>query len=373
MHEDRLDRVRRAVCRCKRCLIVLCCVSAMKLCWFVLLALSGATTAETDWSTCPTVCKCKWVSGKKVAECSGQSLTTVPDRLSSEIQSIDLSNNKLTTLPSEAFRAVGLVNLHKIFLRECDIQELHKDAFKGLQILIELDLSNNRIHSIHPLTFRDNVRLRVLLMHHNPITKLEDGLFTNMTYLQTVDMSDCHLGHIGHKTFMNVPALQHLILNGNNLVHMKIAVVELLDRLTSLVLHNNPWRCDCHLKAFRDWTIDKNLYVQPTSCAEPPHLANKLWIDINSNDFACKPQIVYPPPDKVTTVEAFGEEVTLSCKVIGNPPPEVYWVINSRIISNNTRSSKIIIMKKKHILYTVRTFLAPTVWLCPSINYLVIT
>lgn len=315
----------------------------MKLYWLVLLTWSSVLAAETDWSSCPTVCKCKWVSGKKVAECSSQALTTVPDRLSPEIQSIDLSNNNLASLPSEVFKAVGLVNLHKIFLRECGIQELHKDAFKGLQILIELDLSNNRIHSIHPLTFRDNVRLRVLLMHHNPITKLEDGLFTNMTFLQTVDMSDCHLGHIGHKTFMNVPALQHLILNGNNLVHMKVAVVETLNRLTSLVLHNNPWRCDCHLKAFRDWTIDRKLYVQPTSCAEPPHLANKLWSDIGSNDFACKPQIVYPPPDKVTTVEAFGEEVTLSCKVTGNPPPEVYWVINSRIISNNTRSSKFII------------------------------
>lgn len=314
----------------------------MKLCWWLVLVLLRLTRGDTDWSSsCPTVCKCKWFSGKKVAECTSQGLSTVPDRISSELQSIDLSSNKMSSLPSEAFKSVGLVNLHKIFLRECGIQELHKDAFKGLTILIELDLSNNRIHYLHPGTFRDNVRLRQLFMHHNPLTKLEDGLFTNMTFLQTVDMNDCHIAHIGHKTFFNVPALLHLLLAGNNLVHMKLAVVEPLTKLSSLVLHNNPWRCDCHLKAFRDWTIARNLYAQPTSCLEPPHLANRMWTDVTSDDFACKPQIVFPPPEKVTTIEAFGEEVTLSCKVIGNPAPEVYWVVNSRIISNNTRSSKL--------------------------------
>uniref|UniRef100_A0A1B6KZX6 Ig-like domain-containing protein n=1 Tax=Graphocephala atropunctata TaxID=36148 RepID=A0A1B6KZX6_9HEMI len=312
----------------------------MKVCWWLLVLALGLTRGDTDWSnSCPSICKCKWISGKKVAECTSQGLSTVPDRLSPEIQSIDLSSNTLRSLPSEAFRAVGLVNLHKIYLRECGIVELHKDAFKGLEILIELDLSNNRIHSIHPGTFRDNVRLRILLMHHNPLTKLEDGLFTNMTYLQTVDVTSCHLSHIGHKTFVNVPVLHNLLLANNGLVHMKVAVVEPLTRLISLDLRNNPWRCDCHLKAFRDWTMEKNLYADPTTCAEPSYLANQKWSEIDSSKFACKPQIVYPPPEKSTTVEALGEEVTLSCKVAGNPSPEVYWVVNSRIISNNTRSS----------------------------------
>lgn len=315
-------------------------------CWLLIVLLTiTMVLGEEDWSICPSSCKCKWVSGKKVAECDKAGLSTVPDKLSSEIQSINLSGNTLHSLPSKAFDSVGLVNLHKIYLRECGITELHKDAFEGLQILIELDLSHNRIHTIHSGTFRDNVRLRLLYMSHNPMTKLEDGLFTNMTFLQTVDMSDCRLSHIGHKTFNNVPNLQHLMLNGNNLVHMKVAAVESLRRLISLVLHNNPWRCDCHLKAFRNWTIEKNLYVHPTSCAEPPHLALRYWNEISPLEFACKPQISYPPVGK--TIEALEEEVTLSCKVVGNPPPEVYWVVNSRIISNSTRTGKFELVKMK--------------------------
>lgn len=257
-----------------------------------------------------------------------------------------VSGNILYLIPKEAFKSVELVNVHKIHLRECSIQELHKDAFRGLEILIEIDLSRNLIHTVHPGTFKDNTRLRLLYMSHNPIQKLEEGLFSNLTYLQTVDMSNCQLSHISHKTFFNVPALQHIYLNGNNLVHMKLSVVESLNKLISLVLDHNPWRCDCHLKAFRDWTIERNLYVQPTSCAEPQNLQGKCWNDIKSEDFACKPQILFPPVG--TIVEAEGDEVTLTCRVIGNPHPEVHWVVNTRVINNSTR------INYNDLRYTIR-------------------
>lgn len=193
--------------------------SEMWLNWWILLAVMRLVRG--DWTECPP-CHCKWFSGKKVADCTDKKLTAVPDHFSPEIQSIDLSNNELHSLPSEAFRAVGLVNLHKIHMRDCQIKELHKDAFKGLQILIELDLSNNRIDVIHPNTFRDNSRLRVITMHHNPLTKLDDGLFTNLVFLQTVDLHDCQLARISTKTFFNVTALHKLILYRNNLSHMKV-------------------------------------------------------------------------------------------------------------------------------------------------------
>ncbi|XP_075223689.1 DNA topoisomerase 3-beta-1-like isoform X3 [Lycorma delicatula] len=61
--------------------------------WLLVVLLMGAVGAADDWSNCPSVCRCKWVSGKKVAECSNAALTTVPDGLSSEIQSIDLSGS----------------------------------------------------------------------------------------------------------------------------------------------------------------------------------------------------------------------------------------------------------------------------------------
>ncbi|RZF46013.1 hypothetical protein LSTR_LSTR006779 [Laodelphax striatellus] len=271
--------------------------------------------AVDDWSNCPAVCRCKWVSGKKVAECTQAGLTAVPDRLSTEIQSIDLSGNNMHSLPADAFKSVGLINLHRIHLRECNIQDLHKDAFRRLEIVIEIDL--------------------LVYLSQNPLEKLEDGLFNNHTYLQTVDLSDCQLSHISYKAFFNVPLLSRIALNGNRLVHMKVAVLESLERIASLVLDHNPWRCDCHLRPFRDWILAKNLYSQPTSCAEPPALKGKHWNDVRSDEFACRPVINWPPVG--TRIEAEGEDVTLTCRVTGDPKPAVNWVVNSRVITNHTQ------------------------------------
>ncbi|CAA9995431.1 unnamed protein product [Nesidiocoris tenuis] len=301
-----------------------------------LLAVGEVSSGDSDWTMCPTMCKCKWISGRKTAECTRQQLSHIPDSLSQEIQFIDLSENQIRVLGSEAFKSVGLIHLQKIYLKECGIQEIHKDAFKHLSLLIELDLTDNRIHTLHPGTFRENERLRVLTMNKNRLQKLEDGLFTDLVFLQTVEMSDCQLSHIGYKTFNNVPNLLKLVLDGNKLNHMKLAVVENLGKLRSLVLHNNPWRCDCHLKAFHDWVLENNLYSQPTACKEPQNLEGKSWIEIESDAFACKPQIIWPKAK--ATVNADGDHVTLSCRVAGSPLPEVNWVYNSRIISNETRT-----------------------------------
>ncbi|XP_052124309.1 uncharacterized protein LOC113202139 isoform X3 [Frankliniella occidentalis] len=300
-----------------------------------LLATPAAASSD-DWSQCPAACKCKWVSGKKAAECTQYDLTAVPRDLSPELQSVDLSQNPLQLLPRNAFRDVGLVNLHKLFLRDCGIRELHQEAFSGLEILIELDLTANQIHTLHPGTFRDNVRLRLLYLNRNPISSLPDGLFSNMTFLQTVELSECQLTHVGHHAFQNVPNLQHLKLDGNRLQHLQLQAVEPLARLVGLVLHNNPWRCDCHLRPLRDWAMERKLYTKPTSCAEPHKLHRKLWSELSSEEFACRPQIMAPPQG--TVLEADSDEVTLSCKVNGNPAPEVQWVHNSRVIGNNSRS-----------------------------------
>ncbi|XP_014260449.1 uncharacterized protein LOC106673046 [Cimex lectularius] len=309
-------------------------ISFIGLATFLIFTTETHSTAS-DWTSTCLKCKCKWVSGKKTADCSYSHHTAVPS-LSSEVQHLDLNGNKIHSLSSDSFKSVGLVHLHKLYLKNCGIQELHKDAFKGLQILIELDLSENKIHILHPGTFQGNYRLRIIYMSRNPIQRLEDGLFTNLTFLQTVDMSQCLISHISSKTFVNVSNLHTFILNGNRLSHMKLSVVDKLYKLRSLELKNNPWRCDCHLKAFRDWVVDHKLYSQPTFCHEPQSLENKIWTDIESEAFACKPQILYP--NVGTTVVADGDEVSLSCRVTGNPTPEVHWVYNARIITNNTRT-----------------------------------
>lgn len=302
------------------------------MCCLVLMA--AVCVGQKDWE-CDPPCKCKWVSGKKTAECIKQNLTLIPNSLSSEIQNLDLTGNRISHVTHDAFSRVNLVNLHKLVLRECGIETVHTNAFNGLKIVIEIDLSGNNIKTLYPDTFVETQRLRVLLLNQNRLEVLEDGLFHDLVYLQKVVLSENELKRIGEKTFRNLPGLQLLTLDGNELSTVKLQSFEGLSRLGSLELHNNPWNCNCHLKKFRDWTIERKLYTKPTTCKQPPSLAGKLWDEVTSDDFACRPKILSIGP--TSKLEIGRGDAHLSCRASGVPRPRITWLHRSRILNNLTR------------------------------------
>lgn len=289
-----------------------------------------ATTVADFTTECQRPCDCRWQSGNKAAICSNSSIKTVPANLSNDIQILDLSNNNLHQLHQEAFKKVGLSNLKKLFLKECSIETIHKTAFATLAIMIELDLSKNKIRHLHPDTFKGTEKLRLINLNNNLIDKLEDGLFRNLKFLQKVEASNNRIVRIGTKAFVNLPQLKILRFDGNILSHMKPETLMGLRNLSGLDLHNNPWRCDCNLQPFRDWVISHNLYTAPTSCVEPDSVQGKLWNELDSSNFACRPTILEPSPG--ATMKAYDENVTLTCKVVGNPTPDVSWRFNGKSI-----------------------------------------
>lgn len=290
--------------------------------WLLCAALTVALCqGQEDWMQCPSTCKCKWISGKKTAECIKQNLTQVPGDLSPEIQNLDLTGNRITGLIHNAFSSVKLVNLHKLVLRECGIETISTEAFNSLNIVIEIDLSSNNIRTLHPGTFHATQRLRVLLLDQNKLMTLENNLFVNLTFLQKVTLSQNRLERIDERAFRNLPALHFLALNENNFSTMQLQSFESLSKLSSLNLQNNPWNCNCHLKKFRDWAIEHNLYTKPTTCQQPLHMAGKLWNEVTSDEFACRPRITSIGP--ATKIEMGKGDVTLWCRASGIPHPQV--------------------------------------------------
>ncbi|XP_076179142.1 leucine-rich repeat, immunoglobulin-like domain-containing kekkon 5 protein [Ptiloglossa arizonensis] len=306
--------------------------------------------SQEDWTAqCSSSCKCRWVSGKKTAECIKQNLTQIPGSLSSEIQNFDLTGNRITHLMHDSFSRVNLVNLHKLVLRKCEIESIHTDAFNGLKIVIEIDLSANNIRTLYPGTFEETQRLRVLLLNDNKLKILENGLFRDLVYLQKVMLSNNELERIEEKTFRNLPGLQLLTLDGNNLSSLKMLSFDSLPKLGSLELHNNPWNCNCRLKKFRDWTIERKLYTKPTTCQQPSNLAGKMWDEISSDEFACRPEIFTIGP--AVKIEVGRGNVTFWCRASGIPRPQLSWIHRSRVLENQTRrhnGEKGYILKSSH-------------------------
>lgn len=299
-----------------------------------LALLASNCVGQEDWNCVPS-CKCIWVSGKKTAECKRQNLTEIPESLSMEIQHLDLTGNYISHLPDRAFTRVSLDNLQKLVLRECGIKAVNVAAFSGLRIVIEIDLSANRIRQLHRGTFDETERLRVLLLNQNRLERLDDELFHDLKFLQKVELSDNHLVRIGLSAFRNLPGLLTLTLDGNNLQHLNLKSFDNLTKLGSLELRKNPWNCDCHLKEFRDLAMERKLYTRPTSCEQPPALAGRMWDEIESDEFACAPRI--ESIGSMQVGDPGSGRAQLWCRAQADPRPQISWVHRQRVLGNGTK------------------------------------
>lgn len=305
----------------------------------LLLVIAVAVATEDDWISKCGQCKCRWSNSKKTADCSNKYLNSIPTNLSDQIRYLDISNNALYKLGAKAFLESNLQNIQKLKLQNCSIETVHVLAFAKLGNLIELDLSKNNISVLDEKVFLENGKLRILSLNHNRIKELRGSLFHNMSHLQRVALNNNQILYVDITVFDRGPVLQYIDLSENRLKHLDFKLIQNLERLSSLNVEGNPWICDCNLKQFRDLAMDQNLVTTPTACAEPERLKGRLWSDLQSRDFACIPEILHPVMNKKLEVDA-STNYTISCKVKGDPIPDVDWVTNGRIIDRDPRQNQ---------------------------------
>lgn len=289
-------------------------------------------------SSCQTVCACKWKGGKQTAECIDRALISIPDNIDPNTQVLDMSGNNLQILPRDTFIRTGLVNLQKVYLRNCRLGQIDDDAFKGLTNLIELDLSHNLLTSIPTATLTHIESLRDLTMASNPIQKVESHAFRATDSLTKLDLSHCVIQTIAPEAFKGLHSLHSLKLNGNKLSELRPRTIETLSKLHGVELHDNPWLCDCRLRAAKIWLTENNIPypVAPQCSGGPERVIDRTFAELHVDDFACRPEIM--PVSRFIEATS-GENATIICRTSAVPSANVNWYWNGRLLMNNSAFS----------------------------------
>jgi len=125
--------------------------------------------------------------------------------VSESLMSLNLRNNLINTLPSQAF--VPLRNLEFLDLDSNQLSDIPPDVFNGLRNLQDLFLYRNRLTSLKSEWFNTLENLRRLRLEYNEIEELPHGIFSSNNQLQRLWMSNNKVKVIDSRSF---GALQNL-------------------------------------------------------------------------------------------------------------------------------------------------------------------
>ncbi|KAH8407960.1 hypothetical protein KR222_005415, partial [Zaprionus bogoriensis] len=307
-----------------------------QLAWTLCLALLLGCVWADDWSqSCASNCTCKWTNGKKSAICSSLQLTSIPTTLSSELQVLVLNDNHIPYLNREEFSGLLLINLQRIYLKKSEVQYIHKESFRNLKILVEIDLSDNKLEMLDKDTFMGNDRLRILYLNGNPLKRLSAYQFPILPHLRTLDMHDCLISYIDPMALANLNLLEFLNLKNNLLESLSEYVFQHMMNLKTLSLEENPWQCNCKLRKFRSWYVNSRLSSVSLLCKGPPAQKDRSWDSVDEELFGCPPRVeIFNSGEEVSNID-IGSNTTFSCLVYGDPLPEVSWELNGKVLDND--------------------------------------
>lgn len=169
----------------------------------------------------------------------GSGSTTPGKSCNTGLEVLDLSHNDISTLPDNGLSA--LRSLTQLMLQDNLLIEIADRALNGLQSLSVLNISSNRLVALPPELFQSSPQLTQLYVQNNTLSVLAPGLLERLDRLEVLDLSQNELTStwINRDTFSGLLRLVVLNLGHNSLTKIDQYVFRGLYSLQILHLDHN--------------------------------------------------------------------------------------------------------------------------------------
>ncbi|KAJ0182385.1 hypothetical protein K1T71_001754 [Dendrolimus kikuchii] len=232
---------------------------------------------------CPKQCDCDIDNGLNRAMCVDQNIINVDVGVPSAVQVYSLSHNVISELDNYCFKKSGYTNIQILNLAYNLIFWIGLHAFAGLDKLVHLDLSNNRLRYIPSDLFWDTPLLDTLDLSSNVFESLKNEPFIMHPELQVLNLNNCRMKSLPDRMFTRLPDLKKLDLSENYVLSITTKVLQPLRKLQRLELRNDYWQCNRDFIAVETWILSKNI-VYEKQCKELlPKMSEKIISAVTVN------------------------------------------------------------------------------------------
>lgn len=286
--------------------------------WFTLALLCMAYSCHTTLS-CPTLCKC--YSRRAEVVCNDIPLTEYPSEgLPRNTTLLTIQFTNLTAITERHLDATPL--LQGLHLFSNHLQNLSSHLLRGVSHLNTLDLTDNKLSHLptdvfshaplHSLVLKnnlfedtdaewlsDNSSVTWLDLSGNLLTKVPAGLLEKLPHLENLDLANNHLEKISATSLDPLTKLERLNLQGNKLNTLDASIFQNTHNLTNLFLSRNklqklPQNLFEGLAQLQHLSLDDNQLKNI-----PPGLLDQLvsleeeGLDLTANPWMCDGKIEY--------------------------------------------------------------------------------
>lgn len=206
------------------------------------------TKVNNEMKQCPRDCICERnMHAYFVATCSRldletQSFANLPI---TDLQVIDIGPQFPIVLGVEFFKKIGLVNVTSIKIANSSIEYISPSAFNGLNELYSVNLTSIGIDLIHPDTFANNTKLKILTLSGNNLNVMQSLSSPYTDYMlkspsiEELDISNCNMQEFLPTAFSQMKNIIYINLAGNKLTTLPQGLFDKTDTIEELDLSYN--------------------------------------------------------------------------------------------------------------------------------------